>query len=217
MSIKILHQIIDYDKSVAAWGRYQMNTISTLDVTLIKHYDTQADAILAASPQLIQTWAAGAPGDPSRIARGAAIALDRKAIYHGEAGTHQVSSQNGNGTYTLAFDRCTCPDWRPAHHCKHELAVQARALLDEATITLTTNCRVTGNNKAPIIVDQKLIAVQEGTDTPRKPRNPEFMTAVRWLLDRDYELYQAAWSSNPYRAVTERIKRYHYIPMTEAA
>jgi len=193
-----------------------MNTISTNDISLIKYHDTQDDAILAACPLLIQTWATNANGEPRRIARGAAIALDRPAITNGEAGTHQVKSQNGNGTYTVTDDRCTCPDWRPAHHCKHQLAVQARALLDEVTITLTTDCLVTGSNRHPIIADQKLISVQEGTAAPRQPRNPQFMTAVHWIVSHDYQLYQAYWTNKPLMAVVHRMKRYHYIPMKEA-
>ena len=170
---------------------------------------------MAAVPDLIRDWAATADGDPGRIARAAAIALDRKAITNGDPGIHRVESQNGNATYTVTDDRCTCLDWRPGHQCKHEIAIKARALLDEATITLTTDCLVTASNRHPIIVEQKLISVQEGTDPPRQPRNPQFLTAVRWLTDRNYDLYQCYWTQKLYMAVIHRTKRYHYIPMGE--
>ena len=47
-------------------------------------------------------------------------------------------------------------------------ATQARAILDDVTITLTVNHLVTGGTRRNIMIhDSKLILVQEGTAEPR--------------------------------------------------
>ena len=95
-------------------------------------------------------------------------------------------------------------------------ATQARAILDDVTITLTVNHLVTGGTRRNrMIHDSKLILVQEGCAEPREPRNPQFNTARQWLIDRDYKLQDKHWLDG--YPLTHRRCRYHYVPMKEAA
>ena len=218
MATKILLQHIDYDKSTGAWGRYQQSCHTLLHVDLVQYHDSQNDALLAALPQILRDWAVNSPGDPGRLIRAGCIATDRQAIrpsvYPGQLTVH---SQNGNGSYTVytTDSRCTCLDWRPERQCKHVLAIAARDVLDSVTISCTVDHAVSGGRTRNIMIhDSKLILVQEGRGEPRKPRNPQWHTARRWLQEHNYELQQMHWIDDV--GAAHRRRRYHYVPMKEA-
>ena len=214
MSIKILHQIVNYDKSAQAWGLYRLDQI--FQMKLIRHFDTQANAILAALPQILRDWVANVPGDPGRLTRACCIAVDRQAIKrNGHPGQMTVHSQNGNGSYTVntTDSHCTCPDWCPDRQCKHVLAIAARDVLDTVTISLTLNQTVTGGRTRNIMIhDSKIVAVQEANEPPHKPRNPDFHSALRWLMEHNYVQQQSHWLDD-YTGCPSRREKRIYVQM----
>lgn len=124
MSTSILSQIIEYDKSAKAWGRYAE------DGELLHHHDTMPQAVRAALPEELAAWSLR-QADQRRALRAAMLVAsgeikpDQEA--YGIYSKRYEREENGftyTGYYTINVraGTCTCPDFQFTHKpCKHLL------------------------------------------------------------------------------------------------
>jgi hypothetical protein len=130
MSITILSQVVAYDQSAKAWGRYNASG------ELLHYHDHPDQAVLAALPEELRLWAhkemaLHGPAHNARLIR-AAVLVAEGAI---------KASKESYGIYSKRYEReekgmryegqyvidvragtCTCPDFeRRRQPCKHLL------------------------------------------------------------------------------------------------
>jgi hypothetical protein len=128
MTVHILDQVVEYDKTAGAWGRY------SFDGELVHYHDSQDDATMAALPEELQGWVK-IQADQGRALRAAALIANGEIVADREAyGIYSRKYQHDGytGHYVIDAKRgtCTCPDFE--HHrlmCKHIMA--ARYLFDQ--------------------------------------------------------------------------------------
>lgn len=129
--MKIIDQIIEYDKSTSAWGRF--NTGPGMTVDLVKYYDDRNAAILATLPEDLRAWVEAHTGEPRRVLRAAVLLAEERVTPDAEAnpGTYTIRSKH-NHTCNVTSKWCTCEDWkytkasdkRNGVRCKHLYAAE---------------------------------------------------------------------------------------------
>jgi hypothetical protein len=128
MSITILSQVVAYDQSAKAWGRFDANG------GLIHYHDHPDDAVLAALPEDLRLWAhremaMHGPAHNARLIRAAVlvasgeIKADREAFgIYSKRYEREEKGMRYEGHYTINVraGTCTCPDFeRRRQPCKH--------------------------------------------------------------------------------------------------
>jgi hypothetical protein len=124
MSINILDQVIEYDKSARAWGHFDANG------GLIHYHDTMPQAIRAAIPEELAAWSLR-QRDQRRALKAAMLVASGEIKPDQEAYwiySKRYEREENGFTYTgdyiinVRAGTCTCPDFQfTGKACKHLL------------------------------------------------------------------------------------------------
>ncbi len=124
MSIAILNQVVEYDKSAKAWGRFDEAG------DLIHYHDTMPQAIRAALPEELAAWSLR-QRDQRRALKAAMLVASGEIkpdqVAHGIYSKAYRREDNGftyAGEYVINVraQTCTCPDFQfTGKACKHLL------------------------------------------------------------------------------------------------
>ena len=127
MAIQILSQIIEYDKSARAWAQIRREGMRA---DLVRYHNSKAEAILAALPADLRTWAKDTTRRHPRLGKrplkaAVIIATGRVQPSPRFAEFYDVLGDSGT-TYQVspAARVCSCEDNRRGHYCKHLLAAR---------------------------------------------------------------------------------------------
>ena len=128
MTTKIINQIVEYDNSARAWGRFEQPD-GSMAVDLVKYYDDKNSAILAALPADLRQWVSEHDGEPARVLRAAVLLAEERVTPYaeGDPGVYDIRGPQSH-TCNVTIPWCSCEDWRYKSRktgaCKHLYAAQ---------------------------------------------------------------------------------------------